>query len=130
MNGLADCICCGLDHQNYRSLYVFEIARFFMDSLKGVQELKSLLVYHSSPFLSHLFDSLDANALKAFELTLNHCRLSDIEAADYRSAYGQLCDWLYGWKLVDGQKDGQVNTKTPRPIDFKNETGNGGALMS
>ncbi|KAL7749641.1 hypothetical protein RI367_004867 [Sorochytrium milnesiophthora] len=32
---------------------------------------------------------------------LTHDRANEEDATDYRSAYHQLCDWLYGWNVAD-----------------------------
>jgi hypothetical protein len=48
----------------------------------------------------------------------------DLESTDYRSAYRQFCDWMYGWKVTDGSnKNTFVETtaqlqKYVRNIDF------------
>ncbi|KAJ3129538.1 hypothetical protein HK098_001014 [Nowakowskiella sp. JEL0407] len=33
--------------------------------------------------------------------TIQNFHLSELESADYRSAYHQVCDWLYGWNVTD-----------------------------
>jgi hypothetical protein len=51
-----------------------------------------------------------------------------LEASDYRSAYHQLCDWLYGWNVSDSSQfanNGEENLfrtkRAPRDINLDAE---------
>lgn len=46
--------------------------------------------------------------------------MSDLESSDYRSAYHQFCDWLYGWSVSDGADD-EFTKRTPRDINMEHE---------
>ncbi len=46
--------------------------------------------------LKHFFKYFDTSNSRPLAQTITHFHLKDLESADYRSAYGQLSDWLYG----------------------------------
>ncbi|KAJ3392626.1 proteasome regulatory particle subunit [Lobulomyces angularis] len=62
---------------------------------------------------------------KPYQVTLSHFQIPHLEASDYRSAYHQLCDWLYGWNVSDGlnDEDGDLlkSKRVPRNIDLSND---------
>ena len=96
-----------------------------MECLQIFNELKLLNKSKKISFLAYLFRHFDPDNSDIFKMILDNFHLKDFESTDYRSAYRQFCDWLYGWKVADTGKDiggfGQQNSKHARPMDFTNE---------
>ena len=51
--------------------------------------------------LQHHFASFDPSEVKCLQESIAHFHMKDLEASDYRSAYHQFSDWLYGWSVLD-----------------------------
>lgn len=69
--------------------------------------------------LQHRFAVEDPAATRALRDTIAHFYMLELEASEYRSAYHQFCDWLYGWSVNDGTEthvDGEFATRVPREI--------------
>jgi hypothetical protein len=67
--------------------------------------------------LQHYFLNHDPANTKSLKETINHFHMKDLEATDYRSAYHQFSDWLYGWSVSDGADQMDIfNTRQPREI--------------
>jgi hypothetical protein len=70
--------------------------------------------------LQHYFQDHDPFNSKSLRETMNHFQMRDLEATDYRSAYHQFSDWLYGWSVSDGV-DQQDLVRQPREINMSIE---------
>jgi hypothetical protein len=67
--------------------------------------------------LQHYFHTHDPNIGKSLKETIHHFQMRDLEAIDYRSAYHQFSDWLYGWSVSDGIDQQSIsNIRLPREI--------------
>lgn len=68
--------------------------------------------------LQHHFANYDPTEMKCLEESIAHFHMKDLEASDYRSAYHQFSDWLYGWNVSDEaeQPEGKRN---PRDIHIE-----------
>ncbi|KAH6596616.1 hypothetical protein BASA50_004947 [Batrachochytrium salamandrivorans] len=51
--------------------------------------------------LKHFFVHFDPSTSKGLHETIQHFHMRELESSDYRSAYHQFCDWLYGWDVSD-----------------------------
>lgn len=78
--------------------------------------------------LQHFFKYFDPSTSRPLAQTITHFRIKELESADYRSAYGQLSDWIYGWTVQDVTEFGDdsvldhFQTKRPtREIDLRND---------
>ncbi|KAJ3257763.1 hypothetical protein HDU77_002559 [Chytriomyces hyalinus] len=71
-----------------------------MESLKTLFELQQMSDRIDMPILNHFFRTFKPLQDKNLKAAIKnfHAR-SDLESADYRSAYHQLCDWFYGWDV-------------------------------
>jgi hypothetical protein len=98
-----------------------------MECLKIYYELKLLNKSKKISFLSFLFRFFDPDTSRTYRLIMENFHLKDFEATDYRSAYRQFCDWLYGWKVADATAKGNAFEAThhlakhARAIDFSND---------
>jgi hypothetical protein len=72
-----------------------------MESMKLIYELSIVNEAIDSNFLKQLFKTFSPSESKAYLATLQNFSISHLENSDYRSAYHQLCDWLYGWNVND-----------------------------
>jgi hypothetical protein len=72
-----------------------------MESMKLIYELSIVNEAIDSNFLEQLFKTFTPSESKAYLATLQNFSISHLENSDYRSAYHQLCDWLYGWNVND-----------------------------
>ncbi|KAJ3175999.1 hypothetical protein HK101_010526 [Irineochytrium annulatum] len=92
------------------------------ECLKLFNELSIMSQQLDMPFLKHVFKTFDPENDKNLASTLAHFHLrQNLEAADYRSAYHQLCDWFYGWNVTDGFEavNGDFKMRRmPRQIDM------------
>ncbi|KAJ3315694.1 hypothetical protein HDV04_002108 [Boothiomyces sp. JEL0838] len=70
--------------------------------------------------LKHHFNDYDPAQSKSLKDSIIHFHMSDLESSDYRSAYHQFCDWLYGWSVSDGADD-EFTKRTPRDINMEHE---------
>ena len=84
--------------------------------------------------LQHFFKSFDPSCSRPLAQTITHFRIKELESADYRSAYGQLSDWIYGWTVQDVTEFGDDSVldhfKMKRPtreIDLRNDREKGEA---
>ncbi|KAI8800721.1 hypothetical protein BJ742DRAFT_859821 [Cladochytrium replicatum] len=95
---------------------------FTMEALKLYKDLLVLSKRLDIPFLSHFFKITgwshktekmhlpDGTVLITHTLiqprhlkdTISNFHIRQVESADYRSAYHQICDWFYGWNVTDG----------------------------
>lgn len=77
--------------------------------------------------LRHFFKHFDTSSSRALHQTITHFHIKELESADYRSAYGQLSDWLYGWtvtdvtEMVDELLDHFKIKRPTREIDLRND---------
>ncbi|KAI8621619.1 hypothetical protein BC830DRAFT_1093484 [Chytriomyces sp. MP71] len=71
-----------------------------MESLKTLFELQQMADQLDIPILQHYFRTFKPSEDKNLKAAIKnfHAR-GDLESADYRSAYHQLCDWFYGWDV-------------------------------
>ncbi|KAI9203365.1 uncharacterized protein BJ171DRAFT_562286 [Polychytrium aggregatum] len=69
--------------------------------LKTLEDLMVLGHKLKVPFLQHLFRSFDPLSSSSLDTAIQYFHLRDLESADYRSAYHQLCDWFYGWNVSE-----------------------------
>ena len=99
-----------------------------MESLKLLQELSSMGQSLKIGTLQHFFKSFDPASSRPLAQTITHFRIKELESADYRSAYGQLSDWIYGWTVEDVTEFGDDSVldhfKSSRPtreIDLRND---------
>ena len=99
-----------------------------MESLKLLQELCSMGESLKIETLQHFFKHFDPSTSKPLAQSISHFRIKELESADYRSAYGQLSDWIYGWTVQDVAEFGddsvldhfQIKRPT-RDIDLSND---------
>ncbi|KAJ3292561.1 hypothetical protein HK104_005194 [Borealophlyctis nickersoniae] len=77
-----------------------------MECLKMFHELSIMSSRLDIPFLKHFFKTFDPAHSKSLSSSITHFHLRDLESADYRSAYHQLCDWFYGWNVTDATEFG------------------------
>lgn len=71
--------------------------------------------------LQHHFASFDPSQSKCLEESMAHFHIRDLEASDYRSAYHQLSDWLYGWSVLDDAEQVPGGKRAPRDIHIEFE---------
>jgi hypothetical protein len=64
--------------------------------------------------LNHYYKKATPSNSKALQETMLHFQMRELEASDYRSAYHQFTDWLYGWSVSDG-KEYNLNEVPGRP---------------
>ncbi|KAI8904358.1 WD40-repeat-containing domain protein [Gorgonomyces haynaldii] len=69
--------------------------------LKLLGDLKQMSTHLNVGSLKHYFNSFDPAQSKPLRESLNHFHMKELEASDFRSAYHQFCDWLYGWNVND-----------------------------
>lgn len=105
-----------------------------MESLKLLQELSSMGESLKIGTLQHFFKYFDPSSSRPLAQTIAHFRIKEMESADYRSAYGQLSDWIYGWTVQDVTEFGDDSVldhfmvKRPtREIDLRNDREKGEA---
>lgn len=105
-----------------------------MESLKLLQELSSMGESLKIGTLQHFFKYFDPSTSRALAQTITHFRIKEMESADYRSAYGQLSDWIYGWTVQDVTEFGDDSVldhfqtkRPPREIDLRNDREKGEA---
>ncbi|KAJ3304526.1 pre-mRNA-processing factor 17 [Kappamyces sp. JEL0829] len=71
--------------------------------------------------LQHHFASFDPSEAKCLAESIAHFHLRDLEASDYRSAYHQFSDWLYGWSVSDETEQVHGGKRPPRDIRIEFE---------
>jgi hypothetical protein len=69
--------------------------------LKLLADLSQMGVYLKVQVLNHHFDSYDVFSSKELKESFNSFHMKELESSDYRSAYHQFQDWLYGWNVND-----------------------------
>lgn len=71
--------------------------------------------------LQHYFTNYDPATSKCLRDTSLHFHMRELEATDYRSAYHQFSDWLYGWSVSDGADANfdKLNLRNPREINME-----------
>jgi hypothetical protein len=73
--------------------------------------------------LTHYFNKNNPTKSKALQETMINFHMRELEASDYRSAYHQFSDWLYGWSVSDGREFNlnEAPTRNPRGINMNLE---------
>ena len=69
--------------------------------------------------LQHHYESFDPSEMKSLQEAISHFHMSDLEASDYRSAYHQFSDWLYGWNVSDETEQNGVKLRNARDINIE-----------
>lgn len=102
-----------------------------MESIKLVHELSILGNHLKIGLLMHFFKNFNPEDSNALKICLNSVYIPALEASDYRSAYHQLCDWLYGWNVSDSSQFSSMSvsgddnpfktTRAPRDINLDAE---------
>lgn len=105
-----------------------------MECIKVLFELKHLSTQMDIDFLKHFFKTFDPDKSVSLNVTLQNIHIKKIDAADFRSAYYQFCDWFYGWSVSNNNNEflAEINTslhdddfqmkRVPRCIDIKKES--------
>ncbi|KAJ3283416.1 hypothetical protein HDU76_008475, partial [Blyttiomyces sp. JEL0837] len=70
------------------------------------------------PLLKHLFRKFDPSTDKNLASIIAHFHIRQMDSADYRSAYHQLCDWFYGWNVTD-TTDYSLGSSAPEHFKMK-----------
>lgn len=68
--------------------------------------------------LQHHFANYKPSDLICLEESIQHFHMKDLEASDYRSAYHQFSDWLYGWNVSDDSDEAE-GKRNPRDIHIE-----------
>lgn len=95
--------------------------------MKIIFELSVLTTEIKSNFLEQTFKNFDPSDSKCYHQVLTNFAIPHLEASDYRSAYNQICDWMYGWNVSDSSQfssnedPGQLQRRIPRSIDVTSE---------
>ncbi|KAJ3025926.1 UNVERIFIED_CONTAM: hypothetical protein HDU68_006456 [Siphonaria sp. JEL0065] len=78
-----------------------------MESLKTLIELEQIADKLDVKLLKHFFKTFKPRENRNLKAAMKyfHTR-GDMESADYRSAYHQLCDWFYGWDVSNAAVGG------------------------
>lgn len=66
--------------------------------------------------LQHHFNDSILSSLTCLEESIAHFHMRELEVSDYRSAYHQFCDWLYGWSVSDDSDPVKGRNRIPREI--------------
>lgn len=70
--------------------------------------------------LEHHFASYDPATSKALREAYMSFHMNELESSDYRSAYHQFTDWLYGWNVNDhGDMTDPFAKRMPRDINMQ-----------
>ena len=67
--------------------------------------------------LQHHYASYDPSEMQCLQESIAHFHMKDLEASDYRSAYHQFSDWLYGWNVSD-EAELPNGKRNPRDIQL------------
>ena len=67
--------------------------------------------------LQHHFANYDPSEMICLQESIAHFHMKDLEASDYRSAYHQFSDWLYGWNVSD-ETELPNGKRNPRDIQI------------
>ncbi|KAI8897875.1 WD40-repeat-containing domain protein [Globomyces pollinis-pini] len=82
-------------------------------------DLSCMAEHLPAGILVHGFSRYKPSESKSLKESINHFHMRELEASDYRSAYHQFSDWLYGWSVSDGTDE---NVKRiPRDIELKHD---------
>lgn len=79
-----------------------------METLMALRELKAMSEKLKIPFLTHFFTTFDNVKSVSLQASYSQFKVQvSLNGVDYRSAYHQLCDWLYGWDASDATEFGE-----------------------
>ncbi|KAJ3272983.1 Pre-mRNA-processing factor 17 [Terramyces sp. JEL0728] len=88
--------------------------------LRLLWDLSNMSKHLPIGILKHHFNNYDPAQSKSLKDSIVHFHMSELESSDYRSAYHQFCDWLYGWSVSDGADD-EFTKRPPRDINMEQE---------
>eukprot|EP00842_Homolaphlyctis_polyrhiza_P004484 jgi/Hompol1/5036/HPOL_004113-RA len=100
------------------------------ECLKLLYDLSQMAEPLNINILRHFFEQYDPSTSRPLRETILHFHMRELESSDYRSAYHQFCDWLYGWNVSDAAEYADVrgsvaeylrSRRTPRDIDIKHD---------
>jgi hypothetical protein len=91
--------------------------------LKIWLDLTVMSKYLPLPILKHYFTIYDLNDFRAYRESLKYFNMPELESSEYRSAYHQFTDWLYGWSVSDvPENDSNTDImRVPRDISMGND---------
>ncbi|KAL2913300.1 hypothetical protein HK105_207178 [Polyrhizophydium stewartii] len=100
------------------------------ECLKLLYDLSQMAEPLNVNLLRHFFAQYDPSTSRPLRETILHFHMRELESSDYRSAYHQFCDWLYGWNVSDAAEYADVRgsiaeylrmRRVPREIDVRHD---------
>ncbi|KAJ8324569.1 hypothetical protein O5D80_006814 [Batrachochytrium dendrobatidis] len=100
------------------------------ECLKLLYDLSQMSEPLNISILKHFFTQFNPSSSKSLHETIRFFNMKELESSDYRSAYHQFCDWLYGWSVSDATDYADLTAspsdyfrqrRVPRDIDMKLE---------
>lgn len=92
-----------------------------------LRELSQMGEHFDIGILQHFKGFFDAGNSPLLPYTVLDCHLKNKETSEYRSAYGQLCDWLYGWNVASRNpllaNDSEPGREEGEPAELMTATG-------